>query len=158
MAKRKKRAPGRKVYQTWSKEHSPLTRADAVREYANRARVLSPENIRQRQRRENATTERVAKLFNLDVIDPQAFDDRGSARAEVAKQLDSFVKLENMDKHLVIHRGLRTVLILFFEGKGRKSWFVERNLLTGKLRKSIVYGEVSQALMYHKTGTIKFVE
>jgi hypothetical protein len=152
---RRKRKPGRRVYyKTWS--HARADKAppkkEIMSEFAGLQRIKSEASIAARERKENHLTDAVLSTFGM----AKAGDTKG--RQEALSELTKFVRLENMDKHIVVHRGLRSVLILFYQGKGRSPWFVERNLLTGKVRRSIAYGTISQALSYSETGTIRFVE
>ncbi len=156
MSKRskRKRRPGRRVYyeKRWSSAmvHN-RTKAERTRENIGRGRLTSEANLIARERRENHTNDIVINTLKMN----RNGDNAG--RDQALNQLQHLVRLDQMDRHVVVHQGLRSVLILLFETKARRVWFVERNLLTGKLRRSISYGSISQALSYHQTQTITFV-
>ena len=151
MSKRHNRKPGRKVYYKYKIWKAGLTRNEAVAEYAARARVHSPENLAARAKREQRASEAIISTLKMN---------RGAdnePREQVLNKLDQFVKLDDMDRHMIVHNSLKTVRILFYNKEETRFWFVERNLLTGKLRRSIDYGSREQAFVYHEADHVLFV-
>lgn len=149
----RKRKPGRKIYyeKRWSSSKlTPRSKAVRTKEDIGRGRLTSPANLQARAIREAHTEDTILNTLGMN---------RGGdtkAREDALNKLAHYIRLDEMDKHVIVHRSLRSVVILFYSK--RSAFFVERNRLTGAVRKSIEYGTVSQALSYHETGTIKFVE
>jgi hypothetical protein len=145
---------GRKVYYARRSNASAqrqIPREQFIGEAAARARYFSPANAEARQRRENHYQDAIIKTLGMN---------RGAdnaPREEALDQLSLLVKLEEMDRHMVVHKGLKTVRILFYNKEETKYWFVERNLLTNDLYRSIDYGSREQAFIFHETDRVKFV-
>ncbi len=161
----RKRKPGRRVYyKTFS--HARLksqfldARAMKKQGYA-RARVLSDANIAAREIRENRSRDAVLKLLGLKHIPDQAIplptQEYGDPRMEVEAQLDHMNRLADYDRHIILHTGWRYVRILFSNKEETQFWIVERDLITGKLRRSMIYGSREQAMMQHDSNVVRFV-
>lgn len=150
----KKRKPGRRVYyeKRWSSSLAHhRTKAQRTKEDIGRSRLTTPANLEARAKREAHTEDMILNTLRMN---------RGGdtkAREAALDKLTHYIKLDEMDRHAVIHQGLRTVIIMFYSKNSDRVWFVERNCLTDAIRKSIEYGSISQALSYHETGTITFV-
>ena len=154
---KRKRSPGRKIYS----QHRGLFRSDNVqirskaertREDIGRGRLTSPASLAARERAENHKADKIINTLGMN----RGGDNK--PREEALNALERYVRLDQMDNHAVVRQGSRTVLMLFWNSKARKTWFVERNLITGVIRRSINYGSVSQAFEFHKHGVIRFVE
>jgi hypothetical protein len=61
-----------------------------------------------------------------------------------------------MRRYAVVHNGLKRVRILFYNKDEKAYWFVERNMFTGELKRSIDYGSREQAMIYHDADHILF--
>lgn len=102
------------------------------------------EELEQHER--NSYQEKIIRLFVM----------HHELRESVLDQLQHFIEFDQMHRYTVVHKGLRTVRILF--GNQKAHWFVERNMLTGRVKRSITYGSREQAISYHETDCIRFIE
>jgi hypothetical protein len=86
----------------------------------------------------------------------KAFGMNRELRKEALAQLQHFIELDQMRRYAVVHNGLKRVRILFYNKDEKAYWFVERNMFTGELKRSIDYGSREQAMIYHDADHILF--
>jgi hypothetical protein len=83
------------------------------------------------------------------------FHTNHESREETWEQLEPFIKLERTP-HRITYKGLKKIRVLLCN-KGRNAyWFLERNMFTGYLQRSIDYGSLEQAMIYNDTDRIHF--
>ncbi len=152
---RKRTKAGRKVYYprfSLSTAKEVAKQAGQMRaEDAQRARYFSPANAAARLKRENHYQDAIIKTFGMN----RGGDNK--PREECLDKLSQFVKIDQMDRHIVVHQGLDRVRILFNNKQETKYWFVERNLLTDDLYRSIDYGSREVAFILHDSDRVNFV-
>src|ERR1700734_3542089 len=151
---RRRAKAGRKVYYprfSHATAQKALPRQQLNAEAAARARFLSPASAEARLKRESHSQDAIIRTLGMN----HGADNK--PREQALDQLSHLVKLEDMDRHMVVHKGLKTVRILFYDKSETKYWFVERNLLTQELYRSIDYGSREQAWTLHETGRVTFL-
>lgn len=150
----KKHRPGRRVYyKPFSHNKSRKSLLDAremKREAFRRALALSPASVEARLISESRTEDAVYKTLKLQK--PQLGDPYLEAQAEFQR----LSRLADYDQHVVLLRGLKTVRILFQNKEGTAFWIIERNMFTGRLKRSVDYGSREQAMQHNDADCIVF--
>jgi hypothetical protein len=128
-----------------------LPKGQLTAEAHARARFNSPENIKQRERRENRFSEAVIKTFGVKR------NADNEPREQALDDLQRLVALEDMDRHILIFRSIKRVRFLFWNTLNTEFWFVERDMLSGEFQRSIPYYSREHAMAYHEVGTVQFI-
>jgi phosphomevalonate kinase len=148
--KRRQRKAGRKVYyQRWSKIDAQKNQS-IYSMMGGKQRFNSEENQAQRARREAHMQDAILNTFGLK-------RGIGETREEVLKQHQHLMDLEGLDRHMVVKRSFKSILILFYNKEETSWWFVERNPQTGEIRRSIDYDTREQAWMFYEIDRINFI-
>lgn len=165
----RKRRTGRRVYyKPFShnkSRNSLLTAQEMKKEGFRRGLVLSEANVKWKEAQEEQKRKvqrGVLRTLGYDIPEPQNVEvplptvECNDPRMVVELQLECMNRLADYDQHIVLHKGLKTVRILFQNKEGTAYWIIERNMFTGKLKRSVDYGSREQAMMVNDADCILF--
>lgn len=123
-------------------------------------RMQSDDSRRAREMREQASEDRLFRALRIkrnEGLDVTEFDYDGDRKLAVEIRRNQLIKLGEMDRFVVIHKGLRHIRLLFYSADYHSWWIVERDLFRDELRKSMVYGSRDQAMTASQLDYVEWI-
>lgn len=162
----RRRKPGRRVYYPRF-SHYQVSQAMPRKEILSILHSHTAQHTdaarRARENHEHQQNERIFRVFGIDrsALDVTEFDSEGDRRAKVEDARQRLLNHEDVERHVVIHKGLRTVRVLFWTSDHHRWWFVEHDLFQKELdqsfKRSVVYGSREQAMTRHELDYITWL-